>query len=353
MDASNDSDLAEALQGRGELLACLRLFCIRRRGHLLLALPRDAAAARATLGLYHPQAHLARVLIWVVRILVRFRLHPLLPKIELTVRDKSPLASMLDKPDSLGFLLGNPESASRRAVIVYRENDQLLVDKLGFRGAARESVLRELEHIKALPQGNAALPAVVSEDTGEQWASYATRYLNGKSPRKADDGKVLGVLKNWLENSQPALLSATGQWREMADHAASHDVGNLWKRLGKAADNQVQVGVFHGDFAPWNIKVSPDGSVHVMDWESGCPHGPAGWDWLHYMIQRATLVDHHGVAKVLDDCRRWANTSTGKAFLDAAGWGAHVEGWLGSYLMHSSWIGGFERQDLLAEWMQV
>jgi hypothetical protein len=48
----------------------------------------------------------------------------------------------------------------------------------------------------------------------------------------------------------------------------------------------------HGDFAPWNIKVSPrDGRWTVLDWERGDPVGVPGWDWFHYEIQSAILVD--------------------------------------------------------------
>ena len=158
-------------------------------------------------------------------------------------------------------------------------------------------------------------------------------------------------MESWLENSKPAVLSETWQWQKMADYAAAHNAGDLWSRLEKVAAKQLQVGVFHGDFAPWNVKVLRDGSVHVMDWESGCAHGPPGWDWLHYMIHRATLVNHHSVPKVLGDCRVWAKSQIGKEFLEATGWCLDVEYWLGSYLMYSSWIGGFEREELLTEWM--
>ncbi|MCP5536757.1 MAG: hypothetical protein H7A51_11085 [Akkermansiaceae bacterium] len=353
MNSTNDSELAKALEGHGEILAELDFFCIKRHGYLLLALPRDASAAGATLGLYHPQATRARVLVWLVGMMLRFRCHVLLPKIKLTVRSESPMASMLEQSDSIGYLLGNPESASRRVIIVYRKKDQLLVDKLGLHGGARASVIRELGIIKELPPGNRAIPVVVSHDVSEQWASYATRYLYGKSPRKVDDAKVLDVLNHWLKNSQREALHQTRQWQEMVGYAAAHNVGGLWSQLETVANKQVQVGLFHGDFAPWNIKVSSEGTVAVMDWESGCAHGPAGWDWLHYMIQSATLVDHHNPAKVLDICREWAKSNAGRDFLATAGWGSDVECWLGSYLAYSAWIGGFDREELLVEWMKV
>ena len=48
----------------------------------------------------------------------------------------------------------------------------------------------------------------------------------------------------------------------------------------------------HGDFVPWNIKVSPSGAWTVLDWERGEATGIPGWDWFHYVIQSAILVAH-------------------------------------------------------------
>ena len=353
MNGSEDSDLCRALEGRGEIVAALQLFCIKRNGYLLLALPRDRIAARATLGLYHPQANIAKLLVWVIAIMIRLRLHALLPQMELSIRKRSPLALMLDDPDSIGFLLGNPSSKSRRAIILYRMNETLYVDKLGMSGSARDSVIRELEHIRGLPEDHVALPVVFRQDINDQWASYSTRYLDGKSPGRLDDGKLIGVLKDWLNNCESVLLSETRQWQQIVDFAKVNQVDHVWNRLQNAGARSINVGVFHDDFAPWNVKVLHDKSVHVMDWKSGCADGPAGWDWLHYIIQRATLVDHHGAAKVLDECRAWAKSNVGKEFLEEAGWGADVECWLGSYLVYSSWIARFEREELLIEWMSV
>jgi hypothetical protein len=47
----------------------------------------------------------------------------------------------------------------------------------------------------------------------------------------------------------------------------------------------------HGDLAPWNVKASR-GAWKVMDWERGEPAGVPGWDWFHFFIQPALLVEH-------------------------------------------------------------
>ena len=52
----------------------------------------------------------------------------------------------------------------------------------------------------------------------------------------------------------------------------------------------VHPAIYHGDLAPWNIKVSPAGAWTVLDWERGEPTGIPGWDWFHYVIQSGILV---------------------------------------------------------------
>src|SRR5256885_1368682 len=47
----------------------------------------------------------------------------------------------------------------------------------------------------------------------------------------------------------------------------------------------------HGDFARWNIKVHPSGSWTVLDWERGQLEGIPAWDWFHYYLQSAILVE--------------------------------------------------------------
>jgi len=54
--------------------------------------------------------------------------------------------------------------------------------------------------------------------------------------------------------------------------------------------------IYHGDFTPWNIKVSPD-AWHVLDWERGEMAGMPGWDWFHWMIHVSVLVHRHGTVE--------------------------------------------------------
>jgi aminoglycoside phosphotransferase (APT) family kinase protein len=51
--------------------------------------------------------------------------------------------------------------------------------------------------------------------------------------------------------------------------------------------------LMHGDFAPWNVKVLA-GRWTVLDWERGERVGIPAWDWLHFVVQPAVLVQREG-----------------------------------------------------------
>ena len=108
MSKLSDIALCGALEGTGEELDNMTLYCVRRRGHLLLALPADREAAWATLKLYQPQACLGKMVAIVVGLLVRMGLLRILPRRSLTVRAGGPLAELVNDHSKVGFLLGNP-----------------------------------------------------------------------------------------------------------------------------------------------------------------------------------------------------------------------------------------------------
>ena len=71
---------------------------------------------------------------------------------------------------------------------------------------------------------------------------------------------------------------------------ASRELGNL----------HIRCGITHGDFAPWNSRISEDG-LFVFDWESAERQTPYLWDVFHFEVQVASLL--HGTKhphRVLD-----------------------------------------------------
>ena len=59
----------------------------------------------------------------------------------------------------------------------------------------------------------------------------------------------------------------------------------------------------HGDFTPWNVKVA-NGRWTVLDWERGERAGVPGWDWLHFVLQPAVLVQREPLDQTLTRLER-------------------------------------------------
>jgi len=56
-----------------------------------------------------------------------------------------------------------------------------------------------------------------------------------------------------------------------------------------AGDRAVRCGLTHGDFAPWNTRLTSGGLI-VFDWESAEDDKPCDWDALHFETQAASLL---------------------------------------------------------------
>jgi len=351
MEPLTDIALCNALEGEGEELGSIGVYCVQRRGHLLLALPAGRKAAIATLKLYQPQVFIGKSVARVVGFLARMGLHRILSRKRLTIREGGPLAMLVSDHSKCGFLLGNPEVDTRRVLLVHQKGERYVVDKVGVDQKSRDSVMAELEVIKTLPDYLSGVPTLLGESEERTWSSYATDFVLGKSPGIGDDERVLSLLTDWMKNTNNVSLLETNQWQKMADYAEDKAVREIWQNLQGSGTIRIKAVVLHGDFAPWNLKLSHDGEVVVLDWETGCNAGPAGWDWLHYLVQRSLLVERNSVSNTLKLCRDWAKSARGQKFLDEAGWGNQTEQWIGTYLAYSSWVVGFDRDQLLSEWM--
>ncbi len=70
-----------------------------------------------------------------------------------------------------------------------------------------------------------------------------------------------------------------------------------------AADVDLPVGSWHGDWTPWNLAPSADRGMLVWDWERFASGVPVGYDALHYSGQVGQMRPA-GPAGALTDTRR-------------------------------------------------
>ena len=325
--------------------------CIFKKGNLLLAFPKERHLALNTLSLYQPQAWKARRLAAGIKLLVKCNLHTrFLPSRSFTFRMQGPVAALKADDSGFGFLLGNPASKERSVILARKTGGEVVIDKVGLSAPARDSVSNEVSIIRSLPDGLVGLSELRQFEDNDHWSFYGCPLVDGRSPARRHDDLVLSVLQSWFKFSQKKPLIETRQWTKISEYIHTHQLNKGKMLLDGVKNLDVMVGIHHGDFAPWNIKITDAASVVVMDWEYGSCSAPSVWDWMHYLIQRASLVDHFPAADTLQVCRDWAHTEKGKVFMDEGGWGGNIELCLGSYLVYSNALGHFEHLGLLTEW---
>ena len=63
----------------------------------------------------------------------------------------------------------------------------------------------------------------------------------------------------------------------------------LDRLAGAAGAVHLQLGRWHGDWAPWNM-ARAGGRVQVWDWERSVTGVPVGLDMIHFQVQREVQV---------------------------------------------------------------
>jgi hypothetical protein len=277
----------------------LRWKLLRRGGEPLLLAPLDPKSAAVALSLYPAQRTRARYLRAALRQAWRLGIPVNIENVTASIIPDAPfptfLAQQVEGPRTtfppLAILCGNPMAKGRRFVILVfgPGRTPAAVVKAGVGEAATGLVEQEETFLNSTPRAAAAIPKLRGIFHGTEIRALALDFAPGEPPAHDAHEKIGRLLTSWLETGSARRLGSLPAWRVAEEACRSHPA---WERAAAVLrDRQVHSTVFHGDFAPWNIKVSPhNGSWTVLDWERGDLLGIPGWDWFHYVFQYGVLV---------------------------------------------------------------
>jgi hypothetical protein len=192
---------------------------------------------------------------------------------------------------TLGILAGNPASPCQRFMILLF-NQQLkpvAVVKTGLSREARELVVQESKFLGRVPANQPGLPRLRGTFQNNRLDAFATDFFAGDSPDANELDHVSKLLSAWIIPHETTRLREFAEW-DALERSVPMDVRAIgdYERI---RDQVVRPALYHGDFAPWNIKVDAAGNWTVLDWERGQARGIPGWDWFHYFLQHAILVE--------------------------------------------------------------
>ncbi|MCE0497370.1 MAG: glycosyltransferase [Methylacidiphilales bacterium] len=302
-------DLFHPVKG---ISAPVRVFTLLTRGKIpILWLPEDRQMADATLRLYPPQTLLARALIRLLRACLWMGIRIPFQTTSIPIDENTAIAGFLKSlaPDSpsvppFGVLSGNIKTVGRRYSLLLFDaaGKPAVVVKLGVSEKARQLIRAEQEFF--FPKGPAfpGLPDTLAIYDGQDASAIAYRYVEGSSPIPQQSGEIAAVLNSWIYDSEPVPIAHLPIWaRLQVLNQENPGLNSVFKIL---QNNPIKPVLFHGDFAPWNIRVIPsplEPKWVVLDWERGVRQGLPGWDWFHYFVQYNTLVRHASPQTTLSD----------------------------------------------------
>jgi len=283
---------------RHEQAVRLDMRLLRKAGRPFLLFPRLPRVAAATLDLYPAQTPRARAARSVLRCLLRASLPLGTERTFLSLSSADPfvkfLSSFAGEPTqsvpTFGILAGNPMAEGQRFLVLVFDAtlNPVAAIKAGLSQRAKILIAREAAFLTAVPSNTRAVPRLRAQFESPRLRALALDFFPGDPPRPQHESGLPALLGSWVDPNHNLLLAQAPGWARLEQAAPA---GNLFAALaGQLRGRTVHPAIHHGDFAPWNVKVSPAGAWTVLDWERGELAGIPAWDWFHYVIQFGILV---------------------------------------------------------------
>jgi hypothetical protein len=318
---------------------------LRKRGHPLLILPDAPRPAAEALKLYPAQTLVARTAKALLRAAPRAGLLCFGEKVALAVSADDALLKILSglagEPAAAvvapAILAGNPATPGQRCIILaFDENRRpVAIVKAGMSEAARQLIKSEAAILSAFPQITPGVPRLRGTFQSQQLHALAMDYFPGDSPRPRDLHGLAPLLTSWLDPHKTICIGDIPAWARLRSAGGAAPL--LLTLNHRLSQQSVRATLYHGDFAPWNIKVSRhDGSWTVLDWERGELTGIPGWDWFHYMIQSSILVERLPTAALARRVEALLGSRLFEAYAGAASIAASAHDLLLAYLLYNN-----------------
>ena len=277
---------------------------LRRGGRAFLLLPRAPRLAATSLELFPAQSARARLAKSLLGLALRAGLRPGLQPVNWRTASGDPFSRFLAGAAGIpgippfAMLAGNPRTDGQRCIFLLFNSQQIpvAVVKAGAGPAACELVEHEERFLSSVNPKLPGIPRLHSTFREGAVRAFAMEYCAGKSPR-SESPELERILSSWLAQDCTVPLADLPPIRNSPLRSA------LLETL-KVGTREVCPALYHGDFAPWNIKAERTGSWTALDWERGELEGVPLWDWLHFVVQPLILVKHvsaEGVLRQLEE----------------------------------------------------
>lgn len=315
---------------------------VYKSGQPLLALPRSTPAALACLSLYPAQTARARLARGLLKFLLHSRLSVGMKQTRLEISRRAAFTRFLfnvageagEQLPEFGILAGNPRSPGQRFMILVCSGDgqPAAVVKAGMSKEAKALIALESAFLRKAGGRVPGVPALRNHFQDPGIEALALDYFPGESPRETGPVEMSRLLGRWIDETGTITIAESAAWQQLkACPAAERMLAALAPKL---EGQRVHSVMFHGDFAPWNIRVLPSREWMALDWERGDPRGLPGWDWFHFVIQPAILVRKSGIEELVRQVEAMLASDAFRSYAQKALIQGGERELLAAYLLH-------------------
>jgi len=315
---------------------------IRRRGRPFLLLPDATADVSVDLELYSAQRPLAQLWTAVIPWLFQTPARNFFGIVKVEADASSGLMQFLALQSGIpagqlrspAIKFGGVSKKTSRLVLLLCDatGHPIRVIKMGLNPEGRAVTEREADILAELPKGLLGCTTMTGFFQNGGVSAFATSYFPGKS--LSNDVGIEKLFHAWLVPGAPEAIENLASWQELETAAAPAEP-QIWPVLrASLAGQRLSPTLFHGDFTPWNVRMTNLENIEAFDWERGHLRGLPAWDWFHFIVQTAILVHRHSAARVAAELDQLIQSPRFQKYAAAAGISQIIEPLLLAYLLH-------------------
>jgi hypothetical protein len=318
---------------------------ISRKGRPCLLLPDAGQDVRTDLGLYSAQRRRAKIASALLPVLFKSPAKIWFERIQLEADAATEIMQFLAQQSGVpanrlqtpAVKFGGVGQQSRIVLLLCDEtNRPVKVVKVGINPAGRAATDREADLLKKLPPDKLGCVRASGRISTATVSAFATDFFPGVSP--TNDAGLEHLFHSWFNSDAPQPIETLATWQEMADKVAVADPG-AWQIISAAlAGKTVRTTLFHGDFAPWNIRAVNATNLQIFDWERGHLKGIPAWDWFHFTVQTSILARRLSVERVAAEVELLLHSRRFKDYAETAGIGDLARPLLLAYLQYQKCV---------------
>ncbi len=337
------------LFGDGKLPGPRREFVwvlIRRHRRPFLLLPATAKGVRVGLELYSAQRRRAKIWRAMLPLILRTPMASVFQRVRLSADTNSEIVRFMseqsgvpaDQLSAPAIKFGGVEDERSRIVLLICDQTSrpVKVIKTGLDAGGRMATEREADLLEKLPADMLGCIRMTGRLKTPKMASFATAYFPGDSPE--DDTGMEQLFHSWINPGPEVAIQNLDVWQELEIEVAAADPA-AWQVLRPVlADKSLRSTLYHGDFAPWNIRAINSQNLQAFDWERGNLRGVPAWDWFHFIVQTSILARRYSVERVSAEVEELLQSPRFEKYAAATGISTIVRPLMLAYLLHHRWV---------------